>query len=183
YRTLAMIGALEKDKVQSGDVSAIDKVSYAFLILIKLKVVMRHHICNRKRGNWMAPEVLSDEASNEKLSLWEGVTMAEKDAIGKMSTHTCRIVNLDDGHGYEQLNRGCVLWEPFKLQIFYLQKVLRSMQLIYTDISHKRNADSRGRRCLIESMVFSMAMQASWSDSTSAKQSLDMEKVRFMLSF
>ncbi|GJZ09731.1 hypothetical protein Tco_0544014, partial [Tanacetum coccineum] len=140
YRTLAMIGALEKDKVQSGDVSAIDK--FGFL---------------GKRCNWMAPEVLSDEASNEKLSLWEGVTKAEKDAIGKTSTHTCRIVNLDDGHGYEQLNRDLL------------------------PASHKRNADSRGRRCLIESSVFSMAMQANWSDSTSAKQSLDMEKVRFLL--
>nr|GEZ64422.1 hypothetical protein [Tanacetum cinerariifolium] len=57
YQALVMIGALEKDKVQSGDVSAIDK------------------------RNWMAPEVLRDEASNEKLSHWEGFTKAENDVI------------------------------------------------------------------------------------------------------
>nr|GEX00829.1 reverse transcriptase domain-containing protein [Tanacetum cinerariifolium] len=59
YQALVMIGALEKDKVQSGDVSAIDK------------------------RNWMAPKVLRDEASNEKLSHWEGFTKAENDVIGK----------------------------------------------------------------------------------------------------
>ncbi|GJR10403.1 hypothetical protein Tco_0793055 [Tanacetum coccineum] len=49
----------------------------------------------------MAPEVLRDEASIERLSHYEGVTKVEKYAID-----TCRTVNLDDGHGYEQLNRG-----------------------------------------------------------------------------
>ncbi|GKC27839.1 hypothetical protein Tco_1035133 [Tanacetum coccineum] len=45
-------------------------------------------------------EVLRDEALIERLSHCEGVTEVEKYVID-----TCRTVNLDDGHGYEQLNR------------------------------------------------------------------------------